>query len=169
MRKQCVPFPSNYGLMQMSCGFYSQNTQMFCKYMYEKSIVSSVTIPVVGPGLVSTSPARRRRRRIPMMLLLDHTFMRCFACIQCGFLLHETALLLTQVCFTAGCRWQRIFTSILDCVSQWHNKVYLASLTKCSLQNQNFSKYLVTTIGDSMLIVLGARKFYVSVTSQCST
>ena len=125
-----------------------------CFASNETSIVSSVTIPVVGPGLVSTSPARRRRRRTPMMLLLDHTFMRRFACTQRGFLLYETALLFTQVCFTASCRWQRTLVSILDCVSQWHNKVYLASLTKCSLQNQNFSKYLVTTVGDSILIAL---------------
>lgn len=38
-------------------------------------------IPVIGPGLVSTSPdRRRRRRRRTMVLLLDHSFFRRLAC-----------------------------------------------------------------------------------------
>ena len=140
---------------------YQQTTNVVTQQMllpnkccYQQMLLpKSVTIPVVGPGLVSTSPARRRRRRIPMMLLLDHTFIRRFACTQRGFLLYETALLLTQVCFIAGCRWQRILTSILDCVSQWHNKVYLATFFfffffwKCRLL-----KLLLTTVSDSMLL-----------------
>ena len=37
-------------------------------------------VPVIGPGLVSTSPDRRRRRRRTMVLLLDHSFFRRLAC-----------------------------------------------------------------------------------------